>query len=83
MIKNFKFVLLFLSSAASTVCVCGRRQRRHRDSSGDTEGSENGVNFDDVDMMDENIAAMVLTSLSVSPKSPTIIVQTKGVIIYI
>ncbi|XP_076457116.1 zinc finger protein 704-like isoform X2 [Babylonia areolata] len=48
-----------------------QRPRRHRDSSGDTEGgSENGGDFDDVDMMDETIAAMVLTSLSVSPKSP-------------
>ncbi|PVD32571.1 hypothetical protein C0Q70_08013 [Pomacea canaliculata] len=46
--------------------------KTHRDSSGDTEGSsENGGNFDDVEMMDETIAAMVLTSLSVSPKSPT------------
>lgn len=47
-----------------------QRPRRHRDSSGDTEGSEHGGNFDDVEMMDETIAAMVLTSLSVSPKSP-------------
>ena len=56
-----------------------RRQRRHRDSSGDTEGSENGGDFDDVDMMDETIAAMVLTSLSVSPKSPTLNTQYRGV----
>lgn len=48
-----------------------QRPRRPRDSSGDTEGSEHGGNFDDVEMMDETIAAMVLTSLSVSPKSPT------------
>ncbi|KAL8623689.1 hypothetical protein ACOMHN_004754 [Nucella lapillus] len=50
-----------------------QRPRRHRDSSGDTEGeggSEHGGDFDDVGMMDETIAAMVLTSLSVSPKSP-------------
>ena len=30
-------------------------------------------------MMDETIAAMVLTSLSVSPKSPTLSTQYRGV----
>lgn len=43
-----------------------RRQRHPSD-----ELAENGGDFADVEMMDETIAAMVLTSLSVSPKSPS------------
>ncbi|XP_005103223.1 zinc finger protein 704 [Aplysia californica] len=46
------------------------RFRRQRHTSGDRTDSEYG-DFDEVEMMDETIAAMVLTSLSVSPKSPT------------
>ena len=42
--------------------------RRYRRSSSDQE--EEDVKGDDVEMMDETIAAMVLTSLSCSPASP-------------
>ena len=44
--------------------------RRHRHMSGDPTDSDGDA--DDEDMMDENSAAMVLTALSVSPKSPTL-----------
>jgi hypothetical protein len=66
--------------------ICFRFPRIHRDSSGDTEGSDRGEegeefddhNHDDIDMMDETVAAMVLTSLSVSPKSPPFNTQYRG-----
>ncbi|XP_055871094.1 zinc finger protein 704-like [Biomphalaria glabrata] len=48
------------------------RHRRQRHLSEDLPDNDHGGDFCDVEMMDERIAAMVLTSLSVSPKSPSV-----------
>ncbi|XP_076437715.1 zinc finger protein 704-like [Babylonia areolata] len=55
------------------------KQRQRHSSSGDAESNgDNGGDGEDVRMMDETIAAMVLTTLSVSPQSPSYNTQSTG-----
>ena len=56
--------------------INSRHGRRRHSSETKSESEEDNVN---IEMMDETVAAMVLTSLSVSPKSPPTQFINRGV----